>query len=209
MAYNYGPTLENYKIREEARRILSNRWGNAILAVLVYSAVLGVSGYIPKIGPIIVFVISGPMTVGFIRFFMNFKKTEENVPLDVLFSGFKCFENAFLTHLLVTLYTLLWTCLFIVPGIIAFFKYSQALFIIADDPEIGASEAISMSKDMMDGYKWKFFLLNLSFIGWAILSIITFGIGFLWLTPYMQLSFVIFYFDLRYSSTSNTKSLEE
>ena len=75
-------------------------------------------------------------------------------------------------------------------------SYSMTFFIIAEDDLIGPLEAIKKSKQMMCGYKWKIFCLGLRFIGWALLCILTLGVGFLWFTPYMSVSFAKFYDDL-------------
>lgn len=73
----------------------------------------------------------------------------------------------------------------------------MTLFIIADEPDISANEAIKKSEAMMKGYKWNYFLLELSFIGWALLAIFTCGIGYLWLTPYMQTTTLHFYLKVK------------
>ncbi len=88
--------------------------------------------------------------------------------------------------------------LLIIPGIIATFRYAMAFFIIADDEDCGPLEAITRSKEMMKGNKWKFFCLNWRFFGWSLLAVFfTFGIGFLWIVPYMQTSFAKFYEDVK------------
>jgi uncharacterized membrane protein len=98
------------------------------------------------------------------------------------------------------LFILLWTLLLIIPGIIAAISYSMTFYILADDNSIGAMDAIDKSKKMMDGYKWKYFCLGLRFLGWALLCILTLGIGFLWLMPYMQVSMAKFYDDVKANS---------
>lgn len=84
-----------------------------------------------------------------------------------------------------------------IPAILAQLRYSMTYFTIADDPALGALDAISRSKQMMDGNKWKFFCLQCRFIGWGLLCIPTLGIGFLWLAPYYWTSIARFYDDLR------------
>ena len=87
------------------------------------------------------------------------------------------------TAILVGIFTILWTLLLIIPGLIKGISYSQTFFLLKDNPEYSALEAITESKKRMKGYKWKFFLMNLSFIGWVFIAIFTLGIGFLWLSP--------------------------
>jgi uncharacterized membrane protein len=100
------------------------------------------------------------------------------------------------TAILVGIFTILWSLLLIIPGIIKGIAYSQVFFLLRDNPEYTALEAITESKKRMKGYKWKFFLLNLSFIGWAFIAIFTLGIGFLWLTPYILTANATFYNEL-------------
>ncbi|MPN61797.1 hypothetical protein SDC9_209541 [bioreactor metagenome] len=94
---------------------------------------------------------------------------------------------------MMTIFVILWSLLLIVPGIIAAIRYSMCFYILADNPDIGIMEALNESKRMMRGNKWKYFCLNLSFIGWGLLCICTVGIGFLWLTPYVETSVIAFY----------------
>jgi uncharacterized membrane protein len=87
--------------------------------------------------------------------------------------------------------------LFIVPGIIKTLSYSMAFFILRDNPDIGASAALTASREMMNGYKGKLFWLYVSFIGWILLSALTCGIVLLWVKPYMTLTLANFYEDLK------------
>ena len=98
--------------------------------------------------------------------------------------------------ILPTIYIVLWSLLLLVPGIIKSFSYAMTNYILIDHPDLSVNEAITHSRHMMNGNKWRFFLLNLSFIGWGILCILTLGIGFIWLVPYMEATFAKFYLDL-------------
>lgn len=102
------------------------------------------------------------------------------------------------------IFILLWTILLIIPGIIKSFSYSQTFFILKDHPEYTITQAITESRIRMKGYKWKYFLLNLSFIGWAIIS---FGIGLLWLYPYINTSNAVFYNELIATQDSKDKDI--
>jgi uncharacterized membrane protein len=119
------------------------------------------------------------------------------VRIEQLFSGFNRFGTALAAYLLVTIFTFFWMLLLIVPGIIAAISYSQTFYIIADSQNIDPMDAIDKSKKMMQGYKWKYFCLYLRFIGWALLCILTLGIGYVWLLPYVQTSTAKFYDDLK------------
>ena len=99
----------------------------------------------------------------------------------------------FLTYLFI----FLWSLLLVIPGIVKAFSYALTPFILEERPELSANEAIDHSRAMMKGHKFDLFWLLLSFIGWGFLCMFTFGIGFLWLTPYMQTSFASFYEDVK------------
>jgi hypothetical protein len=106
-----------------------------------------------------------------------------------------------------SIFIILWSLLLLIPGIIAAFRYSLCFYILADHPEMGIMEVLNESKRMMKGNKWKMFCLNISFIGWAILGILTLGIGFIWLLPYMEVSIIAFY-DIANGSLRPARTIE-
>lgn len=105
------------------------------------------------------------------------------------------------------IYIFSWTLLFIIPGIIKSLSYSQTFFLLKDHPEYTISQAITESKIRMKGYKWKYFLMNLSFIGWGILSLLSLGIGLLWLYPYINTSTAVFYNELIATQDNKDKDI--
>ncbi|TSC70247.1 MAG: hypothetical protein CEO12_451 [Parcubacteria group bacterium Gr01-1014_46] len=194
--------VENSVLRKQAREALVGKWGVVIgtfvLYLLVSTVAQGFSGSGDRayVGGIASFIIAGPLSLGLAMFTLSISRNKE-LKVAQIFDGFKNFSEAFLAHLLRTVFTVLWALLLIVPGIVAAISYSMIFFIIADDPNIGAGEAIKKSKKMMYGHKWKYFKLLLSFLGWALLCILTLGIGFLWLAPYVQVSTAKFYEDVK------------
>jgi uncharacterized membrane protein len=94
------------------------------------------------------------------------------------------------------LFVILWALLLIVPGIIAAISYSMTFYIMADNKEMSAQDAIRKSKVLMTGNKYRYFCLGCRFIGWFILGIVTLGIGFLWIMPYFMVSNARFYESL-------------
>ncbi|MFW6154574.1 MAG: DUF975 family protein [Planctomycetota bacterium] len=97
----------------------------------------------------------------------------------------------------------------IIPGIVAAYAYSQAMYILADNPSIGCTEPLRRSKAMMRGNKGKLFCLGLRFIGWGLLCLLTLGIGYLWLMPYMSTSFAIFHNDLHQAAATGAEPAAE
>ena len=191
---------ENRELRAIARSQLQGTWIPAILVTLIYCVIIGASSFV-IVGPL---VLGGPLTLGLYGYYMN-KARNKSVSLENLFDVFKDVQKdgikeilpSILLYLLVTIFITLWSLLLIVPGIIKGLSYSMSFFILRDNPKLDAMSAINQSKQMMNGYKWKLFLLCLSFLGWGLLCILTFGIGFLWLIPYMLSSFANFYEDLK------------
>ena len=111
------------------------------------------------------------------------------------------FKNSLCTLFMVNIFTALWTILFIIPGIIKGYSYAMTPYILKDkfaagQTDIGATEAITESRHLMDGHKMDLFVLDLSFIGWSLLGIITCGIGFIWITPYYRQTKTNFYHSL-------------
>lgn len=145
---------------------------------------------------LILLLISGPLSPGITKFTINISRNQE-ARIEQLFESFSNFGTSLAAYLLVGLYTLLWSLLLIIPGIITALSYSMTFYIIADDNSIGPMDAINKSKKMMDGYKWKYFCLELRIFGLALLCILTLGIGFLWLSPYANVSIAKFYDDIK------------
>lgn len=98
-----------------------------------------------------------------------------------------------LAGILMNVFIFLWSLLFIIPGIVKSYSYSMTYFIMRDDETIEGSDAITKSKEMMNGHKKELFMQDLSFIGWILLSILTFGILLFWVVPYMNLARAEFY----------------
>lgn len=141
------------------------------------------------------FVIGGVVRQGYAVFLLKQFRGQDHDVND-LFSQFDRFGDGFCLNLLQRLFIALWTLLFIIPGIVAAFSYAMAPFIMAENKEMTASEALRASKTLMNGHKMDLFLLTLSFIGWEILCAFTLGIGLLWLTPYMNATYAAFYHDI-------------
>jgi uncharacterized membrane protein len=191
---------ENRLLMAQAREILRGKWGLAVGTFFVFLSINGAAQVVPFVGVIISLVVSGPITLGWAAFALTLGRNG-NARLEMIFDGFRRFGTAVGAYLLAGLFVFLWSLLLIVPGIIAALAYSQVYYILADDNTIGAMDAIGKSKEMMKGNKWKFFCLGLRFLGWALLCILTLGIGFLWLSPYVAVSTAKFYDDIRETSS--------
>jgi len=144
---------------------------------------------------IVVMIIGGAVTLGLCKFNLELVD-KKNPQFTDLFSCFDRFGAGFCVQFLRGLFTFLWSLLFVIPGIIASYRYAMAAYILAEHPGMTASEAIDASKQMMAGNKWRLFCLEFSFIGWDILCIFTLGIGFLVLNPYKEAAYAAFYREI-------------
>lgn len=187
---------ENVILMNNAQASLKGKWGLAIGTSVVYLLITGIIQSIPVAGIIGSILIGGPMALGMAIFSLSISRNQD-ARLEQIFDGFKMFSVSVGAYFLMMLFIILWLLLLIVPGIMAALSYSMTFYIIADDPSIGAMEAIDKSKSMMDGNKLKLFYLGLRFLGWALLCILTLGIGFLWLFPFMYVSMAKFYDDVK------------
>ena len=153
-----------------------------LITTAIFSAIVG----------LIMFFIGSIVGVGYSKFNLNIIDLKK-ADLPQIFSYFKHWSTAILTALLKTLYIFLWSLLFVIPGIIAAYRYSMTSFILSENPSLSPDEAVAESKRIMQGNKWRLFCLNLSFIGWDILSVLTLGILSFWVGPYKNAATAAFY----------------
>ena len=199
----------NSELRAVSRTTLSGNWMMAALATLVYLLIAGGVSSIPVAGSVLAIIITYPLAYGFAILFLDLFREGKPIDIGKLFDGFKDFGRVWVTLILVAIYTILWTCLLIIPGIVKSYSYALTPFILKDEPELRYNAAIEKSMRMMNGYKMKLFLLDLSFIGWMILSVLTLGIGLLFLQPYMNTARAAFYEDLKAELSDRYVSEEE
>lgn len=199
---------ENAVLMSQARQSLQGKWGLAIGTFIVYFLIVGASNGIPLLGNVGSLILGGPMAVGIAIFSLHLGRNQE-AKLEQIFEGFKNFGNALGAYILMVIFIFLWMLLLIVPGIIAAISYSQTFFIIAEDSSIGPMDALRKSREMMEGYKWKYFEMSLVFFGLSLLCILTLGIGFLWLVPYAQVSYANFYDDIKGEFSLDVNMIDE
>ena len=201
-------SITNYKNR--ALSALENKWGNFVAITFVYGFIIGITQILSgdKDSPailhligLVLFILALPLTWGYQTLFLGAVRGGEATAKD-MFEGYnkELFSRVLTTTLLYYVYVFLWSLLLLIPGCIKSYSYAMTPYILKDNPEMKNNAAIEESMRMMDGHKLELVLLDLSFIGWAILSILTCCIGFLWLVPYMNMARVNFYEDLKKAS---------
>ena len=192
------PTAKEFRRRAWATFRKSDtygsRWGGAILAFIIVGILSSaLSGFVVGI------LAALPLTMGLYAMYLNMYKDNEWSVGDIFSSfrnGMDYYLNSFLLLFVNSIFIFLWSLLFVIPGIIKTFSYSMSPYILIDNPVMTAGEARRKSIEIMKGNKWKLFCLQFSFIGWILLSILTFGILFLWVIPAMEMSKIAFYKEI-------------
>jgi uncharacterized membrane protein len=197
--------LDFAEFKIKAKEKLNGNWPTLIIITLIVFIVTGMGSenvkdlpsgvsvsYRGNIGSLISLILSGPIALGVANFYLRLVEKSE-VRIERFFDGFKNFLNAFILHVVTTLFIVLWTLLFIIPGIIAAIRYSMAFLIMSENPDTTPMEAINKSKILMAGHKMEYFSFLISFIGWVLVGLITFGLGFFYLYPYFNASKIYFY----------------
>ena len=189
------------ELRAEARKSLAGNWNWAALLTFLAAIISCAVGLLQDdLGNILFALLSISLAYTFLD--LADDGTKENNYFTAMFSAFTRDRilPVFIKWLLSTIFICLWSLLLIVPGIVKALAYSQAKYIVKDlvdsGQEVGATEAITNSRQLMNGHKWEYFLLNLTFTGWVILGCLSLGIGFLWISPYIQVTKAKYYRQL-------------
>lgn len=186
------------QVKEEARNALVRNYGRSVLIafimMLLYAQIgaltpitMGTAAF-SVVSMCISIFICNPLTVGICRFWINAARGKGNIS-DIGYGFDASYMRNAVTILLMYVFVALWSFLLVIPGIIKMYEYAMVPYIIADDPGVSRKDAFRRSKEMMKGNKWRTFLLDLSFIFWHLLSIVTLTIvGMLYVNPYHQLA---------------------
>jgi len=176
---------------------LNQLFGNTPSIIIPFITIISAAGTLSMVS----IVLGGVVQLGYAQYLLKQQDRQERQIKD-LFSQFDRFGQGFLQLFLRTLFTVLWCLLFIIPGIIKSLSYAMTPFIMAENPNMTAKEAIKASQVLMDGHKRELFWLEFSFIGWQILCVFTLGIGIFFLNPYINAALAAFYRNISSPTTS-------
>lgn len=195
--------------REEAWGILSQNYWTMFLLFLFYILATGAveiiintkeTTMIPEILgigalAILLRLLTLPLQFGYYWCVLDFSRQKDVSIKDIVepYMSLHMFLKTIAVSFVMGILLLLWTLLLIIPGIIKSFSYAMVPYILKDNPDIGIIDAITKSRQIMDGNKWRLFKLFLSFIGWGILIILTFGLAVFWVGPYIDVAKACFY----------------
>jgi len=188
--------MNSYEFRRIADEKLDGSWSEAAVAHFLYTVV---EGFISSLAGVGLLILGGPLRLGYAMFVDEIYRGERP-NINTLFKGFTSnLEKSILLGLISQIYLFLWSMLFIIPGIIKAYSYAMIYYIQLDNPEMHYEDVITKSRQMMNGHKWRLFCLHFSYIGWWILSFLTFGILGFWVAPKVQIATYAFYKDLKQS----------
>lgn len=202
--------LLNVQIQQASREFVSNSmlfYDTLSLGDTVEYGLQTLSPYVVPFavgGLLVSLLVSFPFQVGACRFFLE-SSPEHKVPFGRVGHGFtQNYGNVFLTGLLQRIFLFLWTLLLVIPGIVRSFGYFAVPYLLAENPDLKPQRALQLSLQMTRGYKWDLFVLNLSFLGWFLLSGISFNIaGIFYVNPYYQATLAEAYRFLRENAMAN------
>lgn len=182
--------------RAELKNLAKSQIKGNVLMLALISVIAYAISYLANLVPLLGLVIMPLMSLSLIYVYL---KLANGAKPDIgeLFAHFDAIWPAFKLNLLTVLFVTLWSMLLVIPGIIKAYAYSQAVYILAENPGIGARDALKKSEAIMQGHKMEMFLLTMSFMGWAILGAFTFGLLYIWLIPYMQATMTNFYNSIK------------
>ncbi|MBR4377829.1 MAG: DUF975 family protein [Bacilli bacterium] len=185
--------------RKESRELLGHelfgaKWMWALLVLLIVSATVSAAAGVTC--GIAALVVAGPLEYGCIRVYLRLVRHEdEHAEIMHLWAGFKGkIGQTFVVELLQYIYIFLWTLLLIIPGIIKSYAYAATMYLVHEQ-DLSGNEAITASRKLMKGRKWKLFCLDLSFIGWYIVGFLCLGVGVLWVQTYHTMAKTLFFED--------------
>ena len=188
--------MDRATIKSMAKQQIKGNVFTIFLMSLVMVVIFFLLNLIPYVGSLITSVLVFGFSLSLVMVFLGLTNGVKAKVSD-LFKGLSHLWPAFKVYFLMGLFTMLWSLLFYIPGLVKSYSYAMAPYILAENPDIGAREAINRSKKMMDGHKMDLFVLHLSFVGWSFLSVFTLGLLLIWLIPYMGAAQANFYNSIK------------
>ncbi len=184
------------ELKSSAKAQISGKIGILFAMFLIMFGIFIASNFVPVLGTIANYLVGAAFALGGSFVFLKIAKGE-TVTVGNIFYGFEDLWTAIKAQFFMTLFICLWYLLLIIPGIIKAYSYSMTYFILAENKGMSVLEAITLSRKMMNGHKMDLFLLFLSFIGWFLLVVITFGIAGIWVYPYFYATLTNFYLSVK------------
>lgn len=190
------------ELKDKSKEILKRNWTYTIpftMLLILISSILQMEFKIYEISIlacILSLVFIGPILVANANYYLKYSNSERPTIKESFSKAFKIIWKSSLALILIQILTTLFTFMLIVPGIIIYLACSQVVYILAENENIKIMEALDLSERMMQGHKWEYFKLQLSYLGWILFVIITLGIGIIWVQPYIETTNALFYKEI-------------
>ncbi len=188
--------MSRIELKNAAKEQIQGKIG-LLFVIFIIVTIIGVGcALVPVIGWFATAIITPAFKISLCMIYLALTKNEE-VSVGDVFKGFNITGKAVWLFIITEIFTFLWSLLLIIPGVVKAFSYAMAPYILADNPELTAREALNESKRIMDGHKFDLFVLQLSFFWWYILGSITFGIAYIYVIPYINVTTANFYNSIK------------
>jgi len=181
-----------FKAKEAIR---GNLWSIVAILIVAYVVQMALSYLTFFAGGVGSLLVAGPISISLAMIFLKLLHDHKKPQVEDILLGFKNgnFGRGLIGYLRYLVFTLLWSLLFVVPGIIKVLSYSQMFYLMADDPKLEPSEAQTKSMKLMSGHKMELFSLYLSFVPWLLLVVVTVGLALIYVAPYFSATMAEYY----------------
>ena len=201
--------LDRKAIKKRAKEVLSENYWLCVGTLFVSMVIACVAAFVPYVGYVAGIIVTPVIMVGLMNLYLRLYRGE-NVEFGDMFDGFKNYGHVLGGYWYMQLFIFLWSLLLYIPGIVKAYEYMMIPYLLADNPQMTKEQAFAESKRMMQGQKWKAFVLDLSFIGWYILSGLTLGIlAVFYVSPYVNATHAALYEALCYANRAGSNGFTQ
>ncbi len=200
--------MDRVSMKEHAKKQIEGKIFTLLaIAIIIMAASLVISFVFGAISGIVTLLIAGPIALTEAFIYLGITKKSRMPKVEDLLIGFKGenFLRMLIAYIRYEVFVFLWSLLFVVPGIIKSISYSQMFYFLAEDEKLEAGAAQRKSMEIMEGHKWEYFVLQLSFIPWHLLGLITLGLAYIWVEPYIQTTMAEYHVRLVNANKPATK----
>ena len=204
--------MDRASMKAHAKEQIQGKIITLLAISIIIGLITGAAGVIlGPVGSIAALLITGAFTYAEAFIYLGIAKESRMPKIEDIFVGFKGdnFLRTLVAYLRYAIFTFLWSLLFWIPGIIKSISYSQMFYLLAEDEDLEAGDAQKESMELMEGHKWEYFVLCLSFIPWYLLCIITFGLAAIYVSPYVQTTLAEYHVRLVNGGKSTEKKAKE
>lgn len=181
--------MDRASMKEHAKEQIKGKIFTLLaIYIIIFAVNMVISTVLGPISGIASFLIAGAIAFAEALIYLGITKKSRMPKIEDLLAGFKGdnFIRTLVAYIRYEVFVFLWSLLFVIPGIIKSIAYSQMFYFLVEDDKLEAGAAQRKSMEIMEGHKCEYFVLQLSFIPWHLLGIVTLGIAYIWVIPYIQ-----------------------